>query len=143
MREHIRNGPCHPNDLRSCLSIYLSSNNHNQPRPHPIIVIALPTKISNLVSVSPHPRPIRPNGKSLEPHKAVSSSGEALSISLFCNHCIFVVLTSFLPLKVTQGNTFIRYIGLFPFLIWQHSKKSLHQLQSLSRCFVALPVNYH
>ena len=108
-----------------------------------IIVIALPTKISNLVSVSPHPRPIRPNGKSLEPHKAVSSSGEALSISLFCNHCIFVVLTSFLPLKVTQGNTFIRYIGLFPFLIWQHSKKSLHQLQSLSRCFVALPVNYH
>ena len=122
MREHIRNGPCHPNDNLASVSTCPRTNITNLVLIL-IIVIALPNvpmKISNLASVSPHPRPIGPNGKSLEPHKAVSSSGEALSILFIFVIKTSLLLTLFLPLKVTQGNTFIRQVALFQFLILQH-----------------------
>ena len=114
-----------------------------------IIVIALPNvpmKISNLASVSPHPRPIGPNGKSLEPHKAVSSSGEALSILFIFVIKTSLLLTSFLPLKVTQGNTFITQVALFQFLILQHCKKSAPTsiVIKMFRCTAGeLPPDFH
>ena len=147
MREHIRNGPCHPNDLRSCLSIYLSSNKHNQPRPHPHHRNCTSNKyFKSYLSVSPHPRPIGPNGKSLEPHKAVSSSGEALSILFIFVIKTSLLLTSFLPLKVTQGNTFITQVALFQFLILQHCKKSAPTsiVIKMFRCTAGeLPPDFH
>ena len=121
------------------------------PHPRPIItnlVLILTSVIAkpNLASVSPHPRPIGPNGKSLEPHKAVSSSGEALSILFIFVIKTSLLLTSFLPLKVTQGNTFIRQVALFQFLILQHCKKSAPTsiVIKMFRCTAGeLPPDFH